>query len=167
MIDFVFTGDSIIEWMSATYYFPDLKISNQGIAGDTINGVLHRLNDAYRENPDKLLVMVGHNDLVMRENSQAALTEYRRICEKIISYHLKKVFITGLLPIDFISVKTVVDFNNGLEKLSEDFGYTFIPVREAFINKNGKAKADLSDGLHLTKNGYANLAGVFKNYIYI
>ncbi len=167
MADFVFIGDSIIEWLHTRHYFPDLIISNHGIAGDTISGVGNRLNFAIQEKPNGILVMVGHNDLVMYPYPEDALQEYEKLCQPLESSGIQRVFITGLLPIDFIPAQTVIKFNDGIKVLAKKKKFTFIPVREKFILENGKARPDLSDGLHLTEQGYNVLADVIKKNICI
>ena len=167
MADFVFIGDSIIEWLHIRHYFPDLIISNQGIAGDTISGVYNRLNFAIQEKPNGILVMVGHNDLVMYPHPEEALNDYEKLCNQLESSGIQRVFITGLLPIDFIPKQTVIKFNDGIKVLAEKKKFSFIPVRENFILDNGKARPDLSDGLHLTEQGYNVLADVIKKNICI
>lgn len=165
MANFIFTGDSIIEWFNVYTYFPNLKIKNYGIAGDTIQGVYSRINKALNQKPASLLVMVGHNDLCMQYSSEEAILRYEKICNEINKYEIENVFLSGLLPIDFITKDTVIDFNSRLKLLANKNNFTYIEVRENFINKSGKAEKELSDGLHLTQKGYDKLAEVFRRYI--
>lgn len=63
--DVVFLGDSITEiWHSLPQDFPDLKIANRGISGDTTRGVLYRLDaDVLSLDPKAIVLLIGTNDI--------------------------------------------------------------------------------------------------------
>ena len=61
----VFLGDSITEiWHTLPQAFPDLKIANRGISGDTTRGVLYRLDpDVLALDPKAIVLLIGTNDI--------------------------------------------------------------------------------------------------------
>lgn len=61
----VFLGDSITEiWKSLPEAFPDLKVANRGISGDTTRGVLYRLDpDVLALEPRAIVLLIGTNDI--------------------------------------------------------------------------------------------------------
>jgi lysophospholipase L1-like esterase len=61
----VFLGDSIIGgWNSLGSAFPDFKVANRGIGGDTTRGVLYRLNeDVIGLKPKAVVLLIGTNDI--------------------------------------------------------------------------------------------------------
>jgi lysophospholipase L1-like esterase len=61
----VFLGDSITQgWKSLATDFPDLKVANRGISGDTTRGVLYRLDDNVLSlDPQAVVLLIGTNDL--------------------------------------------------------------------------------------------------------
>jgi lysophospholipase L1-like esterase len=61
----VFLGDSITEiWKTLPQDFPDLKVANRGISGDTTRGVLYRLDaDVFSLNPRAIVLLIGTNDI--------------------------------------------------------------------------------------------------------
>lgn len=61
----VFLGDSITEiWKSLPQEFPDLKVANRGISGDTTRGVLYRLDpDVLSLEPRAIVLLIGTNDI--------------------------------------------------------------------------------------------------------
>ncbi|MDR2213197.1 MAG: GDSL-type esterase/lipase family protein, partial [Pseudomonadales bacterium] len=74
-IDVLFMGDSITDWWrndmpprdgKAVFdeYFGDLKVANFGIAGDTTQGVLDRLDNGEGEGfqPKAIMLMIGTNN---------------------------------------------------------------------------------------------------------
>jgi lysophospholipase L1-like esterase len=61
----VFLGDSITQgWTSLARDFPDLKVANRGISGDTTRGVLYRLDaDVLSLDPKAVVLLIGTNDV--------------------------------------------------------------------------------------------------------
>ena len=61
----VFLGDSITEiWKSLPQDFPDIKVANRGISGDTTRGVLYRLDpDVLSLQPRAIVLLIGTNDI--------------------------------------------------------------------------------------------------------
>jgi lysophospholipase L1-like esterase len=63
----VFLGDSITQgWTTLAKDFPDIKVVNRGIGGDTTRGVLYRLNaDVLALKPAAVVLLIGINDIGM------------------------------------------------------------------------------------------------------
>ncbi len=61
----VFLGDSITQgWNSLAHDFPNMKVANRGIGGDTTRGVLYRLDaDVLALKPKAIVLLIGTNDL--------------------------------------------------------------------------------------------------------
>lgn len=61
----VFFGDSITQgWGSLDKDFPNLKVANRGISGDTTRGLRYRVHgDVIAVNPKAVSVLIGTNDL--------------------------------------------------------------------------------------------------------
>ena len=61
--DVVMLGDSITEGIDWRELFPDIRILNRGISGDTSTGVLNRLDEVIGRRPKIVFLMIGSNDL--------------------------------------------------------------------------------------------------------
>src|SRR5208283_263374 len=61
----VFLGDSITQgWTALAKVFPDFKVVNRGIGGDTTRGILYRLNaDVLALKPAAVVLLIGINDI--------------------------------------------------------------------------------------------------------
>src|SRR5215472_945491 len=61
----VFLGDSITQgWHSLANAFPNIKVANRGIGGDTTRGVLYRLQaDVLDLDPKAIVLLIGTNDV--------------------------------------------------------------------------------------------------------
>ena len=58
-------GDSHTEGIDWRELFPDVKILNRGISGDTSEGVLNRLEEVIGRHSKIVFLMIGGNDLQM------------------------------------------------------------------------------------------------------
>lgn len=88
-----FTGDSIVHLSCAPAFiehfyqtrYPDknIRITNTGIGGDTVSGVTGRLDwDVYDENPNKIYINCGINDLSypLYSETDKEITGYKKVC---------------------------------------------------------------------------------------
>jgi lysophospholipase L1-like esterase len=68
----VFLGDSITHgWRNLPNEFPELKIANRGISGDTTRGMLIRLQeDVIDLNPTAVVMLMGTNDLADKATAE-------------------------------------------------------------------------------------------------
>jgi lysophospholipase L1-like esterase len=82
-----FLGDSITQgWHSLANAFPNMKVVNRGIGGDTTRGVLYRLNaDVLDLKPKAVVLLIGTNDIGLganpedvADNIKAILLELKR-----------------------------------------------------------------------------------------
>lgn len=61
--DLVMFGDSITEWAPWADIFRDVSMVNRGLAGDTTNGMLRRIDTTLNVKPKLVCFMAGINDL--------------------------------------------------------------------------------------------------------
>ena len=66
---FLFIGDSLIEFFSWQKRFPAEHVYNFGSAGETAEGLLSRLPGiiARTESPDLVMIMTGTNNIAMED----------------------------------------------------------------------------------------------------
>ena len=55
----VFVGDSITDFCNLDTYYPGLEAVNRGISGDTIEGILGRMEESIFELNPSLVVLLG------------------------------------------------------------------------------------------------------------
>ena len=61
--DAVFLGDSITDGSEWSELFPELRVSNRGIGGDTTYGIINRIDTILKMNSEKIFIMIGINDI--------------------------------------------------------------------------------------------------------
>ena len=74
--DYVMLGDSITEGGLWSEFFPDVKIANRGVWGDTTGDILSRMDSVYLLKPKKVFIMAGFNDLNQYHNIDDILSNY-------------------------------------------------------------------------------------------
>ncbi|HEY1661573.1 MAG TPA: GDSL-type esterase/lipase family protein [Verrucomicrobiae bacterium] len=81
----VFLGDSITQgWTSLAKDFPNLKVANRGIGGDTTRGVLYRLDaDVLSLDPQAIVLLIGTNDIGNGANPADVADNIRAILKAI------------------------------------------------------------------------------------
>ena len=167
--DIVFLGDSITDGGCWDELFPDLKIKNRGINADDTVGVLDRVDDYLMGEPAALFILIGTNDLnfwAYRHDNEI-LANYREIlarCQRITPS--TKVFVESILPRGKRYAKHIKALNIQLEKLANEFGYTFINLFPHFADENGALKKEFNnDHLHLMASGYEVWVKILTPYL--
>jgi lysophospholipase L1-like esterase len=170
----VFVGDSITvgcEWSE----FLQTDALNKGIGGDTVTGVINRLDGIVKENPREIYIMIGINDLFNNTPVPQIADNYSILLQKLTNQlpHAK-IYVQSVLPIDndiYGSVyvtnnDNVVLLNGEIEKLSQKYNVNYIDIYKFMIDDNGKLKIGISvDGVHLNGKGYLIWKDAIKNYL--
>jgi len=169
-MNILFLGHSLIEFFDWQGRFPAHTCANLGVAGETTEGLLARLERIIEANPgaDLIFVMTGINNIAMDDPDFSGA--YREIIERLSSgYPAAKIFVHAVLPVlvDFIENKSVLQVNVALENLARDTGVEFIDLYRRFVDERGLPVREylLDDGIHLSSKGYEVWAGVLEEII--
>ncbi len=170
----VFIGDSLTEFFDWQERFPDYLVLNLGIAGETVEGVLGRMDKILLSirntgrNPDFIFIMTGINNLAMEDYE--ILSSYRRIVN-ILSASLSnsKLVIQSILPValPWVDNSVLQGLNNSLMETAQDFKADYLDLHSLFMYQDSVVKKDflLNDGVHLSEKGYAAWSDVIENYL--
>ncbi len=161
----MFLGDDVVERGNWRRMLKDSTVVQRGISGDNTFGVLHRLDEAARFKPAKLIIQVGANDL-------ARGVPVARVLENLFSLvgqaHARvpnaPVVVMSLLPVN-AAVKNfptwhardedIRELNGQLKKYQEIIRYTFVDVYTPLLDQqNSLHTAYTTDGVHLNPAGY-------------
>ena len=164
-VDHLIVGDSMV-----AYYKPTLNIHKQGIAGDTTEGVLNRINVIHLYAPKKVFLHIGTNDLVFTNDSDEEIV--KRIQSIIDQLQAYEVYFILPLPVDsqYFQIKDQPRTNARLYQLRtlilEKIKHaTLIDMYETFLCKDVLCKQYHSDGLHLNKKGYEIYEKIIKKHL--
>lgn len=99
-IDILFLGDSLTERCDFHLLFQEYNVAQQGISGDTTDGLLERIDAAIRSNPDKIVIEIGTNDVLNKIPVDTALENYSVILEEL-RFELPNtdIFVESVYPI--------------------------------------------------------------------
>jgi lysophospholipase L1-like esterase len=158
----VFAGDSLVAdgpW--AEFY---TEVHNRGIGGDTVAGLLTRLDEITEGRPRKLFLLVGANDLSAAVPVEQFLRHYRTMLGRIREESPgTAVTVIGLLPVNrgfprapnFDSTR-VAETNRRLAGLVAEFpGVRFLDLGRHLVDASGNLRREFTtDGLHMNIDGY-------------
>ena len=170
MKEILFIGDSLVEFFDWQSRFPAHTILNLGRAGETVEGLLARINAIIREHPspDLVLIMTGINNVAMED--LGFLGSYQKIFERLSSeYPHARIISHSLLPtlLPWIPDGSIQEVNRAIEKMARGNGTEFMNIYARFIDREGRPVKDYlsPDGVHLSDKGYAVWADVLEGII--
>lgn len=174
MNEIIFLGDSLTAGGDWETFFPGHTIHNYGVGGDTSADVLKRLPTLYKQQPEKIFLMIGINDLGNQvpaqkviENISIILSRFRR------HFPDTAIYVLGLLPIASqlwsqidLSPGKLSDLNTQIKNVAEDNKASFINISPGFADEEGSLKDSLTnDGLHLNPSGYEEWANRIRDFV--
>jgi lysophospholipase L1-like esterase/dienelactone hydrolase len=159
----VFFGDSITEgWGSLAKDFPNFKVANRGIGGDTTRGLRFRMqDDVIAVNPKAVSILIGTNDLdqgtepdVVLENLKVIVTDLQKSNPKL-PIIINKIMPRGAKPNLFPD--KINTLNSLYEQAFKDNPQiTFCDTWTLFDAGDGQCKKEeFPDMLHPNGAGYA------------
>ncbi|MEF9931532.1 MAG: GDSL-type esterase/lipase family protein [Bacteroidales bacterium] len=184
--DIVFLGNSLTEGGKWEEYFAGAAkkiknrggaIVNRGIIGDDAVGMYERLYQILPQNPKKIFLLVGVNDISHNISTDSVLVLVDKVVGKIIrDTKSTKLYIQSLLPANEAKSRyktmigktdSIVKVNRGLEVMAKRYGVKFINLYEHFTIPGGnQLKPQLTtDGLHINSHGYAIWVNEIKKYV--
>lgn len=161
-------GDSLIEFYDWQERLSGHRCVNMGIAGESVGGLLSRLERSIEVCPeaDMVFIMTGINNLAMGDSGFTGM--YRRILERLSSaYPGARIFVNSLLPtaVDFLSNASIVEINSSLKSIAVETGAEFLDIYSRFTDRKGAPIKEylLDDGVHLSNAGYSVWAAVLED----
>lgn len=158
-MNILFLGHSLIEFYDWQKRFPAHKAVNLGVAGETVEGLLSRIDRITKEHPsaDLIFIMTGLNNIAI--DDFGFFSAYEKILKKLTSaYPSARIFMHSILPVimDFISNETIKNVNESLKKLAVETGVELLDIYNLFLDEKGRVIKGylLDDGVHLSDKGY-------------
>ena len=154
-----FIGDSLTEYFDWQERFPEYQVTNLGVSGETVEGLLDRL-DRIRSrinDPDIIFVMTGINNIAMEQYDIIEI--YREIVSRLTAWFKNsKIVVQSVLPVrlEWINNNVIKDINRHLKQTAGEFSAEYLAVYSLFVDSQGIPKREnlLDDGVHLSEKGY-------------
>jgi lysophospholipase L1-like esterase len=170
-IDVLFMGDSITDFWRNTEgnyagkpvfekYFGHLKVANFGIAGDTTQGVLYRLQHGEGQgfSPKAVMLMIGTNNTARNNAAEIAEGIGAVVLELKKDFPQAKILLLAVFPRSTTNdpVRTTIDeINRIIARLDDGDRVHYLDIGTKFLDAQGNIPRDvMSDGLHPTTKGY-------------
>jgi lysophospholipase L1-like esterase len=154
-VDVAFIGDSLTDGYDLKTYYPDMKVINRGIGGDTTHGVLARLDTSVIEPAPRVVVMmIGTNNL------GDMFTDYEEILIKLKSELPDTMVVILSIPPasgEYVERNGQIAINNvKIKSLAEKYDYAYVDVfTPLFDFERNELRAEYTtDGIHFTPLGY-------------
>jgi lysophospholipase L1-like esterase len=159
MKNIVFIGDSLTEYYDWQERFPEHRVMNLGVAGETVEGLLGRLDRGRSRinDPYIIFVMTGINNIAMEQYDISG--DYKEIVSKLTSWFKNsKIVVQSILPVrlEWVNNNVIKDINRHLKKIAGEFSAEYLDVYGLFIDPQGNPMREnlLDDGVHLSEEGY-------------
>ena len=169
----LFLGDSNTEHFELDNYFNNRLVYNQGISGDTTEGVLNRLDQVIQLQPKKIFLQIGTNDICNGLSKDEIVTNIKKIVVELNGYD---IYLISIYPInesddelinkiysECRSNNTIKAINNELKNIQN---VTYIDMYTQLIDEEGNLKLEYTtEGLHINKTGYDVISKLLKDYM--
>ena len=167
----LFMGDSITDfWRNETgnyagkqvmdKYFGTWKIANFGIAGDTTQGVLFRLQNGEGQgfSPKAIMLMIGTNNTGRNTAAEIAEGVGAIVLEMQKDFPKAQILLLGIFPRSTAKDPvraTLAEINKIISKLDDGDRIHYLDIGAKFLDADGNISKDvMSDALHPTAKGY-------------
>jgi len=161
----VFAGDSLTGgWKEIGKAFPDLKVANRGIGGDTSRGLLFRFKeDVLDLNPKAIVINIGTNDLTALGKVDDSLSNISEMLAMAAAQCPKAPIVLCKVPPSEnpkapIKPSEKKALNDGVERLASGRKGVYVcDLFAAMSNPDGSQRVEcfVADRLHLSSEGYA------------
>jgi lysophospholipase L1-like esterase len=175
----ILAGDSLSLWFPPDLLPEDRHWLNQGISGETSQGLLKRLNYFDSTKPEIIFVMIGINDLLRGISDKEILNNQQTIISYLRRKHPKtKIFLQSILPHSAeqstwegkdkllkVPNSRIRKLNQELQKIADQQGVKYLNLYPLFSDQTGNLSLDFTtDGLHLNPQGYTVWRTALKIY---
>ncbi|MHC5598386.1 MAG: SGNH/GDSL hydrolase family protein [Nostoc sp.] len=165
----ILVGDSLSLWFPPELLPEGKNWLNQGISGETSNGLLKRLKIFDRTQPEVIFLMIGINDLIRGVSDEVILDNQQQIISYLQKTHpTAQIVVQSILPhaaeeitwkgrdkLLNVTNSRIRKLNQQLQSISTKKGVKYLDLYPLFTNKQGNLRREFTtDGLHLSPEGY-------------
>lgn len=145
-------------------YFGHWKIANFGIAGDTTQGVLYRLQNGEGEgfSPRAVMLMIGTNNTAANNAGEIAEGVGAVVLQLQRSFSDAEILLLGIFPrgaADAPVRSEIAEINQIISRLDDGDTVHYLDIGDVFLDGEGNIPTEImSDGLHPGPAGYRRWA---------
>lgn len=177
----VFLGDSLTEFYRLEEFFRGYNIYNRGIAGDTTDGVLDRLQtNVIKMDPSKVFLQIGTNDLNEKKMEKENIITNIELILTTLRDNLPntKLYLISLYPVNLKVLlcspmlvgkrrnSTIKEINDELKEFAKNNDIPFIDIYPHLLDEDENLKKEYTvEGLHISLEGYKVITNILKQYV--
>lgn len=153
----VFLGDSLTAEGAWDEWFPDRRVVNLGVGGDTTESVLERLDQVVEEHPSTIVLMIGTNDLAWRRSVEQIVGGVESILWRLHQELPEaRILVQSVLPRAEDYTDRIKDINIHLRQFASTVKAEWVDLWPVFADDKDELRTDYSeDRLHVNAQGYA------------
>jgi lysophospholipase L1-like esterase len=171
----VFIGDSITQDYNVYEYYPNHRVYNRGIGGDTSRGLLTRLDTSvFALNPKTVVILIGTNDFALLETTVSEVAG--RIQEIIAKIKERlpetRIILQSVYPVNKqLDAFSVAQRNNErIRELNESLktipGVIYLDLYSRLADEEGNLLPQYTvEGLHISPDGYELITSIINEYL--
>lgn len=168
--DIAFFGNSITRGSDFQSYFPSKKIVELGYSGDSMEGMMRRMDMLRAVTPEKVFLLAGINglaDMPLNEFEQ----QYNTLLDSIHTAVPKaQIYVQSILPVDTVrhhehSIAKIMIANRIIKSICKKRQYTYINIFDLYLKDGIMNPALTIDGVHLKPHAYDRWAKEIEGYI--
>ena len=151
----VLLGDSLSLWFPIDRLPSSSIWLNQGISGETTQGVLARSGDIRATRPGAIYIMAGVNDLKRGLSDREILQNIQRLCQR---YAGTPIVVQSILPTRSAAIpnERIARLNGWIEQIARKQGAYYLNIHSKMVAADGYIRSEYTtDGIHLSDRGYA------------
>ena len=145
---------SLLEHQLHTQY-PNLKLINAGVSGDTSAGVLRRLDWILQDHPNKIFLCIGANDGLRGLSLDQLEANLDRLITRIQKAGVEVVLMGIMIPPNY-GPKYTDQFKAIYPRMARKYKLKFLPFLLEGVA--GEPQFNQGDGIHPNAQGHQNVA---------
>lgn len=158
--DIVFYGDSLTYYGNFASVFPDKIVCNLGLRGDTIQGLIDRIEQVKLVCPTEVYLMTGINDVANNSIERFKL-QYEALLQCMLTeLPGVRIIVQSLLPVNNIDYtiscnnEQVKKCNIIIEGLAKKYNLVFLDLYALYQKSSSQPYNITRDGIHLKDSQY-------------
>lgn len=159
--DIVFFGDSLTYYGDFASVFPNKVVCNLGLRGDTIQGMIERVDQVKLLEPKVVFLMAGINDVV-NYNYSDFKQNYERLIQTIQKANSSCILvIQSLIPVNTNNFKVsckneqLILYNRHIRQLAFEYKIKYVDLYSKYVKENELPIDFTIDGVHLRGEAYS------------
>ena len=170
-VDVVMLGDSLTENGKWNTLFPDIKIANLGVGGNTTHLMLRRICEVYKYKPKYCFVMAGFNDIDQDRDLNKIFKDYFSILKKLKNKKITPIILSTTYVRDNYRIPEHINnkinmLNIKLEEYAFNNKITFIDLNPSLTKDHALLREFSVDHVHFNDKAYKIWKNYIKNIIY-